>query len=488
MQSCADAGSWVFRHMQPFGITLLVDGGVEMSPGLRSWPLIDSGGVRVGTVHGVLLREWAGPGVTVGDDAVRTDFPVATSEDFEERLFPGLSGLFVAVTGAPLPRRLYVDNGAQIPMVWCTRSGRAGSSPTRILSPAEQRDRFDRARWHRLVEREGHGWISGTLTAYQDVRRLLPGHWLDLDRLETGRFWPREDRLGPPLGLAEGAAQAADAVKGMVEAVVRQYRTAISITAGFDSRMLVAASRDVCTRAGYYTVPIDAVDAWQAPRIARALGLSHRLVPVVPSTPADQQWWDEAVGYSVREKNRDFFRTLGQLDAEVIVNGAFGEPGRARLYRRDAATINRRRIDPALLLSRLTVPKTAEHLAEMEAWLAPVQWLPSSAILDLAYIELRGASWAMAQAPAQKAIRWSFAPFAQRAVFDAFLRVPPEVKGTRRLFEAMVLHLWPELMQFPINRFGDYRDRLGPFARIDRLVRREKLVRFLRERIVRTAG
>ena len=72
--------------------------------------------------------------------------------------------------------------------------------------------------------------------------------------------------------------------------------------------------------------------------------------------------------------------------------------------------------------------------------------------------------------------------FAQAAVQSAFLETPPEVKGTETLFTAMALHLWPDSMTFPVNRYGDWRDRLGKFAK---LTKRESIVRFLRDRLAR---
>jgi hypothetical protein len=471
--------------MEPFGIGLFPDGRVQLSPGLRSYPVYDAAQRQVATVHGTLVRGWAGDGITVADTEIRTEFPVADLATLEDRVQPGLFGCFVLEACPPLSRRLYVDAGGTLPMLWCEESGRAGSTPAIILDVEEERQRFDHERWQRLVVREGSGWISGTLTAHRKLRRLLPGHWLDRDTLQTGRFWPRPGTLTTPLGLEEGALQFAAVMRGAVEATVRERRSAISLTAGFDSRLLLAASRAVLHDACYYTVPVDAIDTWQATRMARELGFSHRLLPPAPSTPEEAQWWDHAVGYCVREGNRNNFRTLAGLDCDVAINGAFGEPGRSHLYKHDGAGIDQRRIDAASLLARLTIPASPELVEEIERWLEPLGWLRPAQILDLGYIELRGASWAMAQAPAQKAVKWTLAPFAQRAVFDVFLRVPPAAKGTRALFERTGELLWPEAMRFPINRYGDARDLLKYWKQVKKLGRREKLTRFVRSRFGR---
>lgn len=199
----------------------------------------------------------------------------------------------------------------------------------------------------------------------------------------------------------------------------------------------------------------------------------------MPSAPEEMLWWDDAVGHCVREQNRNTYLTLSHIGPSLLVQGAFGEAGRGRLYRQDAERIDEIRPDPAFLASRLTIPPAPEHFEELERWLEPLAGFPTSVVMDLAYIELRGASWAMAQAPAQKAIRPALAPFAQRATFDAFLRTSPRAKADKTLFRAMLEQLWPEAAALPINRFGDYRDRLGFLYR---RYSREKMVRFLRDR------
>ncbi len=103
-----------------------------------------------------------------------------------------------------------------------------------------------------------------------------------------------------------------------------------------------------------------------------------------------------------------------------------------------------------------------------------------TAILDLAYVELRSVGWSTAQHAAQCAVQLEMNPIAQREVLGAFLAVPPELKARKALFHAMVTRMWPALMEYPANRFGDYRDPLGKLLKV---FDRERLVRQLRRRL-----
>lgn len=471
-------------RMEPFGVRIAPDGAVRRSAGLGETPVFDATGARIATLHGVVLDGWAGAGLTVSAEGVRADFPVADEGVFVRRVLYGLHGMFLAVSEGPLGRHLYPDFGGSIPVCWCEDSGAIGASADQILDDAAYERRFLKARYERLVASEGHGWITGTLTAHERIRRLMPGHALDLSTMKPRRVWPLAGELKLGLELEAAAVQAGDAIRGLVSAAARGHDSAITLTAGFDSRILLAASRDVKGEIGFATFgqPGEGLDQDMSAKMAAALGLRHRLIPIRSAAPADELRWDRMVGHCMREVNRRIHPTLAAVPADFVLTGMYGEVGRARLYRQDIATINDRPATAEFVLSRLTLPLDSEQVADVAEWVEGLSWMPRSMVLDMAFNELKFGTWAMGQAPAQKAVKFSMMPFAQAAVQSAFMETAPEVKGTETLFTAMALHLWPETMTFPVNRYGDWRDRLGKFAK---LTNRESVVRYLRDRLAR---
>jgi hypothetical protein len=470
------------REREPFGVRIGADGIVRLSPGLASLPVIDATGTQIATVHGVVLQSWAGPGLTVGPKAIGADFAVTDEALFVRRVLHGLHGMFLAVTEGPLGRHLHLDFGGSIPAMWCEETGVVGASADQLLDDAAYRKRFLADRYERLVAREGHGWITGTLTAHRGVHRLMPGHALDLSTLMARRVWPLAGELGFDLGLDDAAERAGTAIRGLVEAAAREHRTAITMTAGFDSRILMAAARNVRDRIGFVTFgqPGEGLDQDMAAKMAAALGLTHALIPIRDAAAEDQARWDRLVGHCMREVNRRIHPTLAEVPYDFILTGMYGEIGRARLYRQDIETINDRPATAEFVLSRLTLPLDPEQVADVAKWVDGLSWMPRSMVLDMAFNELKFGSWAVGQSPAQKAIRFSMMPFAQAEVQAAFLRTPPAVKGTEALFTRMAERLWPEAMAFPVNRYGDWRDRFGRFAK---LTKRESVVRYLRDRL-----
>jgi hypothetical protein len=106
-------------------------------------------------------------------------------------------------------------------------------------------------------------------------------------------------------------------------------------------------------------------------------------------------------------------------------------------------------------------PRTREAVA---AWLPGVAGLDPFLQLDLAYLELRMGCWAYAQSYVAPDIP-EISPMISRESFAAMLSLPPSARRSNALILTSIRMAWPELLELPINRYGDWRDRL-------RLVRR----------------
>lgn len=468
----------------PFGIALIDGAGdaeITRSPGIRTYPIATRDGALLGHLYGLLLTAEPVPGLTISRGGITIDAPVPDAAAFERNVLDALRGSFIVVTRGALPRRLYPDCGATLPIVYCAASRRAASSAGMLLGPEEYAARFLAPRHHRLVESGGAAdrWIPGALTAHEGVRRLMPNHYLDLTTWETTRFWPRRDEFALGLAFETAVEIVADRMQGFMRAVGHSASAAIALTAGFDSRMLLAAARSVSDRIESFTLtpPQPGLDQIVSGELARRLGMRHRLVPMIAATEAERANWDSAVGQVIAHVNREIHPSLRQLDHDMILTGVWGETGRSRLYQHDLGTINDRTPTAELVLARLGRPQDPDLVPEVERWLAGIAWLPTSAVLDLAYLEM---SYTMLWRPAQCAEIPELLPFADRAIQTAFLSVAPQDKGTDRLFRAVIARLWPEAMELPVNRFGDYRD---PLAKLRKALQPARLTAFLRSRM-----
>ena len=449
-------------------------------------PLIDlrdSEGRQIGLLTGFVYSEFRDRFLSPGIETLPVS--VNSEADLETLVLPRFSGMYLLLTSGHLPKRVYPDHAGSLSLVYSSTEGRAASSPSLLLTPSEYEVRF-RPDLHRdLVGREGSGsWISGTLTAHRDVHRLLPNHYLDLGTWTTHRYWPRPGDFAVWRDKATAAKSAAQALRAFANAGCDEFRIAATLTAGFDSRLLVASCHERLERCYFFTIETDAkLDVEMSQVIAKRFGLAHHIVPPRLATAEQMAIWDRVVGDCMIEAPRSTHPTLGDLtDVDAIYTGMYGEVGRCRLYRQDLHVINQAHIDARFVIDRLTLPPHPELIENITVWLQGLAGQPNSVILDIAFHELKFGVWAMGQRPMTNSIKLNLLPIAQRKVLDAFIGVAPAEKGTSGLFPTIIENLWPELLQVPINKFGDFRDFLAPLEKISRP---NRVRRFLRDRFAR---
>ncbi len=455
---------------------------VEPSSHLSRFPIRAADGRTLGDLYGVLVLGYHGAPLRIVDGAIELSGEVGSCDDVAEALIGGLHGSYVIHTHTALPDRLYPDAGGTLPIVYCAATQRLGSSASMLFDDAEYAARFDADLHDKVVANDITGsWITGFLTAHTGLLRLLPNFYLDLKTWSAQRCWPHPETFAFDMTIDRATPLVGDAMSAFTTAAARQFKVGVSTTAGFDTRALIASSKAVASEVGYFTFgePNQGIDQIVAAKLAERLNLRHQYTLPVKASEDEKKLWDRMVGDVVRATTRDFFRTLETLPYDVIFTGMYGETGRARLYRYDCDTINDQPATAKFVLSRLTLGHHPKVVASVEEWLAPIQTLPRSAVLDLAFNELRFANWGMAQAPIQRAMKMTLMPFAQRVVQNAFMRMEPTTQGTEVFFDSLVRYMWPASMDLPINKYGDYRDRLGKLAKF---ASRDSIIRYIRDR------
>lgn len=469
-------------RIESFGVRISVDGGgihVFPSSTLERWPIRDSGGEVVAHAYGMLLRGHMGPDLAVENGEIRVKVPIETPRAFESIVTDNLHGILIYVTEGSIGRRVYPDFVFSIPLVYCPETRMAGGSANEILDDAEYDRRFIHERHAQFIEKQGgYGWIPGTMTVHEGVYRVLPNHYLDLDTFTAHRFWPREDEYEFGTPFEQCVEESARSVRSYIEACVDQYDCAMTLTAGYDSRVMLCAARNVIDRISLFTfdVPGAELDTLTAVQICADLGLRHEVKPIRRAEGEALLRWDRMVGDAVQDMNRVSHPTLATLPNDIILAGTHGA-GKCFYYQDELSTINSTKLTAESVAARLRFPGNAEVIAEMAAWLKPISWLPSSAILDLALGEIRNGCWAMAQAPIQKAVKPVFLPHAQRSIWALWLEVHPEQTGDGELYDAACEILWPEALKIPRNRYGDYRDTMAKLAKLKDF---RKVLRYIR--------
>lgn len=459
---------------------------IAYDPEFRVSVLQDRSGREIGTTVGYVYSEFSKDFLPAGQTILPVD--IETPDDLETLVLSRISGVFVLLTAERFPARLYPDHAGAMSIVYSPDMHQAASSVALLLDEAEYRARF-RADMHQalVLHETSGGWIPGTLTAHQGVWRLLANHYLDLSTWSAPRFWPRIGDFATWRDFKTASTQAAEAIADFSNAVFRNFKTSATLTAGFDTRLVVAGCRENIDHCTFFTVtaPGAEMDVDISQDIAARFGLPHRILKTDEATPEQLAIWDRMAGDCMIEAPRRTHQTLRQMtESDVVLTGLYGEVGRCRYYRQDYLAINDSKIDVRFVINRLTVPEHPDVVENLQLWLDELAGQPNSVILDISLHELKLGGWAMGQRPMTSSVKFAFMPFTQRAVLDAFIGVAPVEKGTKALFWAIINHLWPELSVFPINKYGDYRDYLVLWKKLTNPVR---VRRYLRDRFAKKA-
>jgi hypothetical protein len=297
-----------------------------------------------------------------------------------------------------------------------------------------------------------------TATPYKGVRHLLPNHFLDLKTGTSHRYWP-DRSLGsmPPHAALEILAER---LPGLVEAAAARFDLVLGLTAGWDSRLVLAASRGIkdkiaCVTVRQRTMPEGATDIMTAERLAARLGFGHQVIRApVTTSPAFSYAFKRSVCFAHKHYAADAEAIFGFTQArKVALTGSGAEVGRCSF--RSQFPLSRWRRVTARDLARLqrmdALPFAVKHF---ENWLSDVGDTHGISVLDLFEWEQGHGNWlAMTQLEFDSAWRDIFTPYNSREVLATLLSVDERYrrKPDYRLFRDLMMRLWPEVLSEPIN-------------------------------------
>lgn len=309
----------------------------------------------------------------------------------------------------------------------------------------------------RADDEQGVYWMPGDTTMYREIQALLPNHYLDLGTGTAHRYWPTPS-LDPSTALsAPTLAECARLLRGQLAAARQRFpRFAIAMTAGWDSRLMLALAHDVAPDSYCFTLtyPNDRPDATDiaVPRtLLGKLGLTHHLVPY-PSVI------DEEFKQVVR-RNTDAVKDAYSADLQglfqcyppdaVCITGDVAEIVKCyyRLPEDDGRKVT------GLDMARISgIGEFPFAIRAFDRWLASAE-AGNLHLLDLFCWEQMAGRWQAMIRRENDIVHESLAPLNCRHLLTPMLalpesqRRPPEHDFLRRL----ISELWNDVLSVPIN-------------------------------------
>jgi hypothetical protein len=390
-----------------------------------------------------------------------------------ERWMADLTGQYVIIAFTSSEGRLYLDAAGARSVIWCSHQRVCASSSA--LVPYDELTHDDVDLIQALGIPETAFFFPFGLTPRHKINRLLPNHYLDLGAWDAVRHWPLTPV--PSVTPHHAVDELIQRLSGVIQAVCENSEPLMSLTAGRDSRMLLACAKALVSQIQFFTWELpDAtakVDLQVAETLKRACGLRHKVYQFHEATSHDKAEWLYRTGCAVGEPRGMSLVTTNRLMKHRFYLPALGsEVGRAFYWK--ASDRADTKLSAEELLARLKHPIVPRLVERAASWLDAVPVEKTFDILDLLYIEQRLGCWAgvwdlgWADGPLR------LPPFYNRRIFTLLLGLPYDYRIKQQLASDLIQRSdWPELLNFaPFNpKTKDFRNRLREALRNVRLLR-----------------
>ena len=297
-------------------------------------------------------------------------------------------------------------------------------------------------------------WMPGDTSLFAGIKALLPNHALFLSTGICERFFPQ---ASPTLtDHASILAECLHLIRGQFESASRRFPLAIPMTAGWDSRLVLALNQDGADDLYAFTLvyphlPMRSRDVAVPARLLGKLGIAHHVIPYPKQQDAEFK--------KVFRRNNVAANDAYCGDIQALHDHY---PGERVCVTGDAAEIVKCYYERSAPES---APITAGKLAEFsrlgshpfvirafERWLASVEG-PSIDLLDLFCWEQMSGRWQAKIRSEYDIVQESFSPLNNRRLLRIMLEIDQQMRRAPdfKLFAELIETLWANVLSEPIN-------------------------------------
>ncbi len=399
------------------------------------------------------------------------NFDMAAVDDFYQRA----SGKWALLLVQPGWEKVFLDPYGSLATVFGKAEKTVASTPSLI----ETNGGWDEELISEVGLPEKDVWLPSGLTSKKGIQRLLPNHSLSLTNWMASRHWPTPETDFSTLATtAAGVATIAENVKGTINAISKAYPLCLTVTAGRDSRAVLASAQAHVTQSSFITFIGEAksVDKAIAAALCQRFGLNHKFIPYKQASPAELEHWLYLTGWSVSGAIWKIHKSLESVDPNrVLLPGTSAEVHKG-VYHRPADRADTK-ITAQEVLSRCKLPHHPAFIKATEAWLAELHFLDAFKILDLVHLEQRLGCWAASTHYGNTTSAFETAVFNSREIFHTMMRLPQAYRHKKQLAVDICAYTWPELLQFPFNEFTGVKGFFYAKARRIKTLLKEKTTR-----------
>lgn len=384
---------------------------------------------------------------------------LATSEaDFHDHV-DWLAGRFVLFVGGREGMTVYPDAAANRSIYYSVNEPHLSSHSNLLARAANETQHRDALsfRESKLYQTDRDSYFPGVATPFDAVRSLTPNTALELPEMSVTRVFPRTDRTEKHVGAV--AEDVAGLMASQVEMLADETPLAVSLTAGLDSRLTLAATRNVSDDVFYYTMVFNEQsrdEATVAAELCSRLGLDHHVIEVPQTVDQEFQevFTENTAGMSAPFRAR-MARALYEQYPEGHLHLKSNVAEIGRTFYRDRFTTPPP-VSPSIMALLYGTGSSTSFVKDAFREFSQVTGFEADGIhgydpYDLFYWEHRIGIW-----QGLSLLEWDVAQethilYNCRRLLDRMLSVPFELRRDNTVFYEAIEELWPGVMAVPID-------------------------------------
>jgi len=336
--------------------------------------------------------------------------------------------------------------------VWCASQPHLLAHELNIRQ-SEDQDLLNFLRSGKFMSgRTEHAW-PGEDTIYEGISHLLPNHYLDLSSGLPERYWPNAKISEIPCD--EAVPISAQLLQGLLKSAHNRYKLTLAVTSGWDSRVLLAASKPIKEDIFYFILKNKKMnnrhkDIKVPQKLFSRLGLKFNVIEC--DGRVDERFREiilkNVCFYQSEIKIGFYYNFFKHFQGTVTLGGNMGEL--ARRHYDWAGNVSAEKLAACLgYRGDIFVIKNCSD------WLKDAQAAADKSnidLLDLFYWEQRMGNWgAMYPSELDIAIE-ELHPFNCRKLFLTMLSVNKVYRKRYDsvLYKRLISYMWPEVLREPI--------------------------------------
>ena len=318
----------------------------------------------------------------------------------------------------------------------------------------------------RRRKRESY-WV-GDQTIYQSCYRLLPNHYLRFSDQKAVRFFP------DPHSLEEKSINIVipriiEILNHTYQYLAGHYSLSQAVTAGIDSRLLLAASRPFAKEIDYFVdrmgvLPFTDPDIWVPALLSQRINTHFKVLNSNDKLP---DWFINLLVKNVTEarllpKTKAIYHRLVTNEQRILINGNTSDLSRVAYNPKKHTKEN---IDAYFLARWLNYHDIDFVIDTFEEWMNALykHGLYQEDIINLVYWEQRLGIWGAQYASENDIATEEIRPINCRYLLYLILSTPTKyrIRPDFILYRQLIKELWPDCLSLPVNPFYNLRKFIG---------------------------